>query len=75
VFTPEAVTTPLLTRYRAYLQHTLHCQPTSLNRALVSLKRYFAWTTTTHATSSNPTAVVKMVGYQTSAPRHLKDTE
>lgn len=42
-FTPAAVATPTHTAYRAYLQHTLHLKPASVNRSLVSLKRYFAW--------------------------------
>jgi integrase/recombinase XerC len=43
VFTPTALTTPLITRYRAYLQHTQHLKPASVNRALISIKRYVAW--------------------------------
>jgi hypothetical protein len=34
-FTPTALTTPLITRYRTYLQHTQHLKPASVNRALV----------------------------------------
>jgi integrase/recombinase XerC len=32
-FTPAAVTTPTLTQYRTYVQHTLHLKPASVNRA------------------------------------------
>ena len=42
-FTPEAVTTQTLTDYRTYLQQGLHLKPNSVNRSLMSLKRYFAW--------------------------------
>lgn len=42
-FTPTALTTPLITRYRAYLQHSQNLKPASVNRALVSIKRYVAW--------------------------------
>ena len=48
-FTPEAVTSPTLTHYRTYLQ-TLQHKPNSINRSLISLKRYFAWLTTTGTT-------------------------
>jgi len=41
-FTPEAVTTPTLIEYRTYLQQVLQLKPISVNRSLVSLKRYFA---------------------------------
>ncbi|MEO8957123.1 MAG: phage integrase N-terminal SAM-like domain-containing protein, partial [Ktedonobacteraceae bacterium] len=40
-FTPEAVTSPTLTHYRSYLQ-ALQLKPNSINRSLISLKRYFA---------------------------------
>src|SRR5689334_20712163 len=39
-FTPPAMTTPLISRYRRYLQHTQHLKPASVNRALISIKRY-----------------------------------
>lgn len=42
-FTPEGITTPTITDYRTYLQLILHLKPNSVNRSLISLKRYFAW--------------------------------
>lgn len=36
-FCPQAITTPALIRYRAYLQKDLHQKPNSVNRALISL--------------------------------------
>ena len=42
-FAPQAITTPALTRYRSYLQMDLHQKPNSVNRALISIKRYFGW--------------------------------
>ncbi len=74
-FTPAAVTTPALTRYRAHLQHALGLKPASVNRALVSLKRYFAWATTTRAIARDPSTVVKLVGVGPTAPRQLSDAE
>src|SRR6266853_148496 len=43
-FTPQVVAPPLLMRYRDYLQTTLNLKPSTINRSLMSLKRYFAWT-------------------------------
>lgn len=74
-FAARDVTTPLLTRYRTHLQHTLRLKPTSVNRALVSLKRYFAWAATAGATPRNPAAVVKLVRTEPVAPRQLSDKE
>ena len=74
-FTPTAVTTPTLTAYRAYLQHVLHLKPASVNRSLVSLKRYFAWLAETGQIKHNPAKVVKLVEQEVSPPRHLSDQE
>ena len=74
-FGPAAVTTPALTRYRAHLQHALGLKPASVNRALVSLKRYFAWAMTAGMIARNPAAVVKRVDMEPATPRQLRDTE
>lgn len=74
-FVPEAVTTPTLTDYRSYLQQVLHLKPNSVNRSLISLKRYFAWLSTTERIRHDPAKVVKLVGEEASSPRHLNDQE
>jgi integrase/recombinase XerD len=74
-FIPGAVTTPMLTDYRTYLQQELHLKPNSVNRSLISLKRYFAWLLSTSQTRYDPAKVVKLVGEEVSAPRHLDDQE
>lgn len=74
-FTPEKVTTPTMTDYRTYLQLVLHLKPNSVNRSLISLKRYFAWLLSTAQTKSDPAKVVKLVGEEVSTPRHLDDQE
>jgi integrase/recombinase XerD len=74
-FTPEAVTTPLLIEYRAYLQQTVLLKPNSVNRSLISLKRYFAWLVATGQLSHDPVRVVKLVGEEAIPPRHLDDQE
>jgi integrase/recombinase XerD len=74
-FTPGAVTTPTLTDYRSYLQQVLHLKPNSVNRSLISLKRYFAWSLVTGQVKHDPAKVVKLVGEEISSPRHLDDQE
>jgi integrase/recombinase XerC len=74
-FTPEAVTTPTLTAYRTYLQLTLQLKPNSVNRSLVTLKRYFSWLTATGQLTYDPAKVVKLVGEEITPPRHLDDQE
>src|ERR1700680_2269700 len=61
-FMTGTVTTPTLTDYRTYLQHELHLKPNSVNRSLISLKRYFAWLLHTEQIRYNPAKVVKLVG-------------
>jgi site-specific recombinase XerD len=53
-FTPAAVTTRTLTDYRTYLQQVLYLKPNSVNRSLISLKRYFTWLLTTGQMRYNP---------------------
>ena len=74
-FSPQTITTPALTRYRAYLQKDLHQKPNSVNRALISLKRYCSWAIQKQLISYDPSAPVKLVGEEEHAPRHLEDEE
>ena len=74
-FTPSAVTTPLITRYRTHLQQGPQLKPASINRALLSIKRYFAWATETKRVPHNVAAPVKRIPYTPASPRHLTDRE
>jgi integrase/recombinase XerC len=74
-FTPASLTTPLLTRYRSYLQHTRQLSPASVNRALVSLKRYSAWLLSEGYLTRDVAAPVKLIPETPRAPRHLEDKE
>lgn len=74
-FTPRAISPPLLIRYRTYLQTTLWLKPSTINRALMSLKRYFAWATRTQTIQYDPMRAVKFVPKEATAPRHLNDDE
>ena len=74
-FDPQAITTPTLTRYRTYLQTVQRQKPASVNRSLISLKRYFGWALHHHLISYDPSAAVKLVGQEESTPRHLDDQE
>lgn len=74
-FAPTSVVTPTLTRYRSYLQTVLQLKPASVNRALVSLKRYFAWATEGRLIQHDPSKAVKLVPAVEQAPRQLSDRE
>jgi integrase/recombinase XerC len=74
-FTPHVVAPPLLIRYRSYLQMTLWLKPATINRALMSLKRYFAWVTKAGMIQSDPASALKFIPKEASTPRHLSDDE
>lgn len=74
-FLPAAVSPPTLTGYRTYLQHDLQHKPASVNRTLISLKRYFAWLLTTGQLKHDPARVIKLVDEEDTSPRHLDDKE
>ena len=74
-FTPQAVAPSLLIRYRDYLQNTLGLKPSTVNRTLMSLKRYFAWTRKTQLIQADPASPIKFVPKEATPPRHLSDEE
>lgn len=74
-FGPAELTTPTITRYRDYLQHTCHLKPASINRALISIKRYCAWAVAAGQLGRDPTQGLKMVGQEEGGTHHLSDTE
>jgi len=74
-FTPARLTTPLLTRYRSYLPHTRQLQLASVNRALVSIKRYSAWLVSAGRITRDPATPVKLIPETPRAPRHPEDSE
>jgi integrase/recombinase XerD len=74
-FTAQGITTPALTGYRTYLQAVQRQKPASINRSLISLKRYFGWASQQHIIAYDPSVTVKLVGQEESIPRHLDDQE
>jgi integrase/recombinase XerD len=74
-FAAAAVTTPTITAYRAYLQTTHGLRPASINRALISLKRYFTWAVDAGLIARDPAKVVKLVEQVDPPPRFLSDRE
>jgi integrase/recombinase XerD len=74
-FTPQSIATPTLTRYRTHLQTVQRHKPASVNRSLISLKRYFGWAKQNKVIMYDPSRAVKLVGQEVSSPRHLDDDE
>jgi len=74
LFSPSEITTAELLRYRDVLQEREQ-KPASINRALLSLKRYFHWACSQQLVSSDPSVPVKLVGEKSVPPRQLSDQE
>ena len=74
-FSPANVATPTVTLYRSHLKNALEMKPASINRHLVSIKRYFGWATDEGLVSRDPAKAVKLVPRVVPPPRHLTDKE
>ncbi len=74
-FGPGQLTTPLLTRYRSHLQQDLHLKPASVNRALVSLKRFCAWAEQAGLAPRDVARPIRFVRLESASPRGLTDQE
>jgi integrase/recombinase XerD len=74
-FVPGSITTPTLTRYRDYLKEERGLRPATINRYLISLKRYFGWALSQAKIQRDPAGSVKLVNQTAKAPRHLSDKE
>jgi integrase/recombinase XerD len=74
-FDLHTITTPTLTRYRTYLQSVLRQRPASVNRSLISVKRYFGWAIRHQLITYDPSVPVKLAGQEEAAPRQLDDHE
>jgi integrase/recombinase XerC len=74
-FSPEGVTTPTITLYRSHLKNVAELKPASINRYLVSVKRYFSWAVDAGFLSRDPAKAVKLVPRVIPPPRHLSGKE
>lgn len=74
-FSPANVTTPTITLYRSHLKNALELKPASINRHLISIKRYFGWAVDEGLISRDPAKAVKLVPRIVPPPRHLTDKE
>lgn len=72
-FTLQAVASPLLIHYREYLRTSLCLKTSTVNRTLMSLKRYFAWTRNMRLIQADPVSPIKFVPKEATLPRRLSD--
>lgn len=74
-FSPAAVTTPTVTLYRSHLKNVAELKPASINRYLISVKRYFSWAMDQGLLSRGLAKAVKLAPRVVQPPRHLTDRE
>jgi integrase/recombinase XerC len=74
-FSPSGVTTPAITLYRSHLKNVAELKPASINRYLISVKRYFSWAVDEGLVGRDPAKAVKLVPRVVPPPRHLTDKE
>jgi integrase/recombinase XerC len=74
-FGPSGVTTPVITLYRAHLKNAVELKPATINRHLVSIKRYFSWALDEGLVPRDPAKAVRLVPRVVPPPRHLTDRE
>jgi integrase/recombinase XerD len=75
VFRIENVATPTLTRYREVMQKTMGLKPSTINRRLITLKRFFEWASSEGLIRRNPSKPVKLVPEVKTSPRQMTDKE
>lgn len=74
-FSPANVVTPTITQYRAYLQTVAKLKPATINRALISIRRYLDWAVDAELINRNPAKPVKPVPRTAQSAHHLTDKE
>jgi integrase/recombinase XerD len=75
IFKIEDVSTPTLTRYREVMQKTMGLKPSTINRRLITLKRFFEWANSEGLLRRNPSKPVKLVPEEKTSPRQMTDKE
>lgn len=74
-FSPTNVVTPTITQYRSYLQTVTKLKPATINRALISIRRYLDWAVDAEIINRNPAKPVKPVPRTAQPAHHLTDKE
>lgn len=75
IFRIEDVATPTLTRYREAAQKIMELKPATINRRLITLKRFFEWAVSESRIRRDPSKPVKLVPEEKVSPRQMTDKE
>jgi len=75
IFCLEDVSTPTLTQYRDFMQRIKQLKPATINRRLITLKRFFGWAITEEFIRRDPSKPVKLVPEEKVSPRQMTNKE
>jgi integrase/recombinase XerD len=75
MFRIEDVATPTITRYREMAQKEMELKPATINRRLITLKRFFEWAVSESRIRLDPSKHVKLVPAEKVSPRQMTDKE
>lgn len=71
----QDVAIPTLTRYREWMQNERKLKPATINRRLITLKRFFEWAFDNGHTSLNPAKPIRLIPEEKVSPRQMTDKE
>ncbi|MCX7914615.1 MAG: site-specific integrase, partial [Thermodesulfovibrionales bacterium] len=75
IFTCENIATPTLIRYRDYMQKTIKLKPATINRRIITIKRFFDWAMNKNLIQRNPSKPIKLIPSEKSSPRQMTEKE
>ncbi|TBL73248.1 tyrosine-type recombinase/integrase [Paenibacillus thalictri] len=75
IFRIEYIATPTLTRYREAAQKVMDLRPATINRRLITLKRFFEWALLESKIRHDPAKPVKLVPEEKGIPRQMTNKE
>ena len=74
-FTAANLVTPTIIQYRGYLQHDRKLKPSTINRRLISIRRFLDWALDSDQIQRNPITPIKPIPQVQLPARHLNDRE
>ncbi|QHT61227.1 tyrosine-type recombinase/integrase [Paenibacillus lycopersici] len=74
-FRIEAVTESAIVRYREAARQEMALKPATVNRRLITLKRFFGWAAAEWRISLDPAKAVKLVPETKASPRRMQEYE
>lgn len=75
IFHPKNIITPDIRKYRETMQNSIKLKPSTINRRIITLKRFFKWAIDNGFIKRNPVISIKLVKAEKSSPRKTTEKE